>query len=77
MRFARPHGVMIVAILLLLGASLPAFSAEVVVQIPKGALPAEFFDRLPEGVRHNAQLRADLQACSGYAVLPGIGVGRK
>jgi hypothetical protein len=68
MRFNRPCGVMLVAILLVLGASLHAFSAEVVVRIPKGALPAEFFDRLPEGVRHNAQLRADLQALlTGYA----------
>jgi hypothetical protein len=68
MGFARPHWVTIVAILLLLGASHPAFSAEVVVRIPTGALPADFFDRLPEGFRHNAALRADLQALlTGYA----------
>lgn len=67
MRFARPHWAMMVVILLLLGASLPAFSAEVVVPIPTGALPADFFDRLPEGFRHNAARRADLQALlTGY-----------
>jgi hypothetical protein len=59
---------MIVAMLLWLGAPLPAFSAEVVVRIPTGALPADFFDRLPEGFRHNAARRADLQALiTGYA----------
>jgi len=68
MRVARRRWVMIVAILLWLGASLQAFSAEVVVQIPTGALPADFFDRLPEGFRHNAARRADLQALlTGYA----------
>ena len=76
MRFPRPHWVMLVAILLLLGAPRQAISAEVVVRIPTGALPADFFDRWPEGFRHNAALRVDLQAlitsyagfCQGLAL---------
>ena len=68
MRLARARWVMIVAILLLLGAPARSVAAEVLVKIPTGALPADFFDRLPEGLRHNAALRANLQALlTGYA----------
>jgi hypothetical protein len=68
MRLARRRWGMILALLLLLGAPLRSVAAEVLVKIPPGALPADFFDRLPEGVRHNAALRGELQALfTGYA----------
>jgi hypothetical protein len=67
MRLARPHWVMIVACLLLLGAPTRSVAAEVLVKIPTGALPADFFDRLPEGFRQDAARRADLRALiTGY-----------
>ncbi len=68
MRFARWRWVMIVAVLLFLGAPHRSFAAEVLVKIPTGALPADFFDRLPEGWRQNAALRVNLPALlTGYA----------
>jgi len=68
MRFARRRWGMIVALLLLLGAPTRSLAAEVLIKIPAGALPADFFDRLPEGVRHNAALRDNLRVLlSGYA----------
>jgi hypothetical protein len=68
MRIARRRWGMIVALLLLLGAPTRSFAAEVLIKIPPGALPADFFDRLPEGMRHNAGLRDNLRALlSGYA----------
>jgi hypothetical protein len=68
MRVARQRWGMMVAILLLLGAPARSVAAEVVVKIPPGALPADFFDRLPEGVRQNAGLREKLRALlTGYA----------
>jgi hypothetical protein len=68
MRFARRRWGMIVALLLLLGAPSRSFAAEVLIKIPPGALPADFFDRLPEGVRHNAALQDNLLVLlTGYA----------
>ena len=68
MRFARRRWGMIVALLLLLGAPSRSFAAEVLIKIPPGALPADFFDRLPEGVRHNAALQDNLRVLlTGYA----------
>jgi hypothetical protein len=68
MRLARRRWGMICALLLLLGAPSRSVAAEVLVKIPGGALPADFFGRLPEGVRHNAALRDNLRALlTGYA----------
>jgi hypothetical protein len=68
MRCARRRWGMIVVILLLLCAPNRSVAGEVVVNIPQGALPADFFDRLPEGVRHHASLRVNLPALlTGYA----------
>ena len=68
MRLARARWVMIVAILLFLGAPLRSLAAEVLIKIPAGALPADFFDRLPAGLRQNAALRVKLSALlTGYA----------
>jgi hypothetical protein len=68
MRFARRRWGMIVALLLLLSAPSRSFAAEVLIKIPPGALPADFFDQLPEGMRQNAGLRDNLRALlTGYA----------
>ncbi len=68
MRIARRRWGMLVALLLLLSAPTRSVAAEVLVKIPPGALPADFFDRLPEGLRHDAALQDRLRALlTGYA----------
>jgi hypothetical protein len=68
MRFSRRRWAMLVALLLWLCAPTRSVAAEVLVKIPTGALPADFFERLPEGMRHNAALRDNLRALlTGYA----------
>jgi hypothetical protein len=76
MRLAHLRWVTIVAILLFLCVPLRVFSTEVLVPIPPGVLPSDFFDRLPKGLSQNASLRSDLQAlltvyagyCQGLAL---------
>ncbi len=68
MRLARRRWGIIFALLLLLSAPTRSFAAEVLIKIPPGALPADFFDRLPEGMRQNAALQNNLRALlTGYA----------
>jgi hypothetical protein len=68
MPLARRRWGMIVACLLLMGAPARSVAAEVLVKIPTGALPTDFFGRLPERVRPNAALQNNLRALlTGYA----------
>jgi hypothetical protein len=68
MRYARRRWGMIVVILLVLCVPSRAVAGEVLVKIPQGPLPADFFDQWPEGLRQNPSLRVNLPALlTGYA----------